>query len=96
MKHGNIFYTIMSAVTWFGFILMHLIEIHAHSYWAVGWMSFTMHTLVLMDIRTKARGRKNIPGNMVEDFFACWLFHGGVLTQLEADDNWDSTAMKSA
>ena len=47
-------------------------------------MAFSMLVLIVSDIRTKARVRLGIEGNMLEDFFASLLLHGGVLTQVAA------------
>jgi hypothetical protein len=88
--HGNILYTVMSVCLCLSFVALHVIEIAAQGYWAVAWMCLTMHALILMDIRSKKRAatksRGPIYGNMVEDFFACLMFHGGVLAQLEAEE----------
>jgi len=83
-KHGNVFYTLFAAVLWPCFILFHFIEIGAQGWWAMGWMAFTMLVLIVSDIRTKARSKLGVEGNMLEDFFASLLLHGGVLTQVNA------------
>ena len=82
-SHGNLFYTIFAALLWPCFIAFHFFQIFAKGWWAMAWMAFTMLVLIIMDIRGKKRAAKKIPGNMVEDFFAALLFHGGVLTQIE-------------
>lgn len=83
-KHGNMFYTVFAAVLWPCFILFHFIEIGAQGWWAMGWMAFSMLVLIVSDIRTKARNKLGVEGNMLEDFFASLLMHGGVLTQVSA------------
>lgn len=78
------FYTIFAATLWLCFIAFHFIEIAADGWWAMAWMAFSMLVLIVSDIRTKARNKLGIEGNMVEDFFASLLLHGGVVTQVSA------------
>ena len=82
--HGNIFYTIMSAVLWLCFIVFHFIELGADGWWAMAWMAFSMNTLIIWDIRGTHRRNHGIEGNMIEDFFAALLMHGMVLTQIDS------------
>jgi choline-glycine betaine transporter len=92
-SHGNIFYTIMSSVLWLCFIAFHFIQLGADGWWAMAWMAYTMNTLIIWDIRGSARRKDGIQGNMIEDFFAALLLHGGVLCQVEGGPN---TVIKTA
>jgi choline-glycine betaine transporter len=83
MKHGNILYTIMSALLFYAWPACLLINIGAEGWWTMGWMFYLMFTLIVWDIRQKARAKKGINGNMVEDFFAVFLFYPGALIQLD-------------
>jgi len=95
-KHGNVFYTIFAGMLWPCFIAFHFIEIGAQGWWAMGWMAFSMLVLIVKDIRTKARNKLGIEGNMLEDFFASLLLHGGVLTQVAAEIGEEEEATKVA
>eukprot|EP01047_Picozoa_sp_COSAG01_P035887 COSAG01_NODE_2776_length_7094_cov_14.701930_4_plen_235_part_00 len=84
LKHGNMFYVIGSVLLFYSWPILQFVNLASHGWWAVGWMSYLMFTLIVMDIRTKARTQKGIHGNIVEDFFAVFLFYPGALIQLDA------------
>eukprot|EP01046_Picozoa_sp_COSAG06_P007501 COSAG06_NODE_367_length_16758_cov_27.111651_7_plen_925_part_00 len=95
-SHNNIFYTIVSTVLWLAFIVLHFVEIGAQGWWAMAWMSYTMMALIVWDVRGKARATHGVTGNMIEDFFAALLFHGGVLTQVVAGAELAADDLKTA
>jgi choline-glycine betaine transporter len=85
-KYPNIWYVIMSTVLFYLWPFCILFNIHSEGWWTMGWMFYLMFTLIVWDIRVKTRKAKGINGNMVEDFFAVFLFYPGVLIQLDNEN----------
>jgi len=85
-KHGNILYTIMAALFFYTDWIFAIMGMLGFSGWsAMAAMSYLMFVGIVWDIRGKARAKKNIPGNVVEDFFAIFLFYPGVMIQLDKE-----------
>jgi len=94
--HGNIWYVIMSAVLFYLWPFCILFNIASEGWWTMGWMFYLMFTLIVWDIRGKKRAEKGINGNMVEDFFAVFLFYPGALIQLDAEFKGDPEDAKDS
>jgi len=81
---GDIVLTVGSAVTFYAFLLLHILAPATNEGGLVGiaWTCYVAFVVVVAYVRHVMRVREDIAGNGLEDFFAALVFYPQVLAQI--------------